>query len=411
MLPAFRDRQAVFQWLNDYTAIRRVELDQHDIAKDQGLLKAYLLETAPNGVPTERFLIALPGETRQIDEDLYLLEEGGRRIGVVEKLYPRYWTLYTIQKTAPFEPTLTRAVRESPWVDFAWFASVVLQTVWEQQVRPNYPHRMTRLTFEYEARYEWDPQWDSLEEGEEDEEALDEFSSRDDAFPRKGWREYRAATIALSDRVRQLDRFLEKSEEYAPFLAFRSVRLPAEEHGGYDLWNWGKLTFRAPSFFQGRSHLLDLLAIYQKATKRLEELAWMHFSSERVGESTAVRWQGRPITVRFPKPLQPSVFRRFVTQVFTRPRNRFRLWGTPLWRSEQYAFVHAVDLHLWKPLDLELTPAFFRLFLPQGACGNSVHRFVQNVQHYLSPRLEVYVGEIPYVQLFGEAMQPMLDKE
>ncbi len=38
------------------------------------------------------------------------------------------------------------------------------------------------------------------------------------------------------------------------------------------------------------------------------------------------------------------------------------LWGNPIWRSPRFAYVHAVDVHRWEVVGVEITPEYMRLY-------------------------------------------------
>ena len=46
-------------------------------------------------------------------------------------------------------------------------------------------------------------------------------------------------------------------------------------------------------------------------------------------------------------------------------------------------------------------PSRFIAVLPQGTCGNTIHRLVTNIQKMLEPDIEVYVGDVLYQVLSG----------
>jgi len=58
-----------------------------------------------------------------------------------------------------------------------------------------------------------------------------------------------------------------------------------------------------------------------------------------------------------------------------------------------------------------MTPSRFIAVLPQGTCGNTIHRLVTNIQKMLEPDIEVYVGDVLYQDiirhhLVGERSEP-----
>ena len=59
----------------------------------------------------------------------------------------------------------------------------------------------------------------------------------------------------------------------------------------------------------------------------------------------------------------------------------FRLWGLKNKVFKNMRQVVAVDLHTGDSLDLEVTSSSVRVYLPKGACGNTILRMYVNLQH------------------------------
>ncbi len=410
MFPRFSNRDALFRWLDRYTAERKEELDRQRLSPHLGLPKAYLLETAADGSEAQsRALASLPWPVRPTEDPrlLYLLNGQGPW-AVLEQLSSRHFALYTLLRHQDFESGFRKVILQNPWWDFAWFAGIALDILWRDYLVEVYPHRFTRLAFEHEARFESlmdgrDITERDSEEPEEtvfDREELGADGENEDTFPK----ERRAASFNFTDLVGRIRSFLPQLQEiHPPFRALKMLRLPASYRGGYDLWSWGKLTFRAPSFREGRVYLLTITRMYQRATELLEQTAWIQAESLEL-PGGGVRLTGTSITFRFSQPLTPQTLQRFMEGIFGRARNLFRLWGNPIRRSDRFFYVHGVDLHLWEPIGMEFTPEYFRLYLPKGTCGNTVHRLARNLQRYVDPALEVRIGDRPYEDFFRQAL-------
>jgi 2-methylcitrate dehydratase PrpD len=71
----------------------------------------------------------------------------------------------------------------------------------------------------------------------------------------------------------------------------------------------------------------------------------------------------------------------------------FRLLGVPLLRSEKRYDVDAIDLHTMDRIRFEISNEFVRLYLPKGACANTVVRFWSNFEQKLAAETKVTVGE------------------
>ena len=74
-----------------------------------------------------------------------------------------------------------------------------------------------------------------------------------------------------------------------------------------------------------------------------------------------LRLVGHAVTVPFAKPLSESSLHRLVDR-FKDPQNPMGLWGNPIWRSPRFAYVHAVDVHRWEVVGVEITPEYMRLY-------------------------------------------------
>jgi len=118
-----------------------------------------------------------------------------------------------------------------------------------------------------------------------------------------------------------------------------------------------------------------------------EECAWhvMSPGPPRVGT------KGVPLIVKFAEPLSEATFNRWVHMAF-RKRNRFKLWGDPIRLGPTKVHVYGADRHLWQPINLEITSTGLVAILPKGTCGNTFHRLVANIQHYVCPKIQAWIG-------------------
>ncbi|MDA6106709.1 hypothetical protein OSJ96_25370, partial [Escherichia coli] len=84
--------------------------------------------------------------------------------------------------------------------------------------------------------------------------------------------------------------------------------------------------------------------------------------------------------------------------VYTFPKGRepFKIYGEIKRVSEERVHIYGVDLHLWQNVVLDLSTEEFILFLPKGTCGNTIHRLVTNIQRFLDPQIDVFIGDYPY---------------
>ena len=390
----FTSREKVFDFLDDYACQRKEEIDRRQLGKDQGLIKSYLMETLPtNGDAVMDVPVILRGTGWQVTPidgaALYRVRDNEGEIGFLEPLSSRHLALHSTKDARRADKALRNTVFATAQLDFAWLAGSTFQTIWERLVLPQMPDRFVTFKFEHLARFE-DAPWDG-QDGE-----LDEDWSADELIER------RASTLAITERSNQIARFLPQLQTYhPPFKAIKMLRIPAAEaRGGYDFWSWGKVTYRAPSFRDGRSQILSITRLYEQTTRAIEQRLWLQAEKTTLrdgGESVTLT--GAPVTLTFDPPLPLSTFQNFITTTFERGQGPLRLWGNPIPLGERKVHVYGIDLHLWKRIYLEITPRRMIVVLPRGTCGNTVHRLVTNVQRYLDPTVKVFIADERYNDL------------
>lgn len=393
----FTSREKVFDFLDDYACQRKEEIDRRQLGKDQGLIKSYLMETLPtNGDAVMDVPVILRGTGWQVTPidgaALYRVRDNEGEIGFLEPLSSRHLALHSTKEARRADKALRNTVFATAQLDFAWLAGSTFQTIWQHLVLPQMPDRFVTFKFEHLARFE-DAPWDG-QDGE-----LDEDWSADELIER------RASTLAITERSNQIARFLPQLQTYhPPFKAIKMLRIPAAEaRGGYDFWSWGKVTYRAPSFRDGRSQILSITRLYEQTTRAIEQRLWLQAEKTTLrdgGESVTLT--GAPVTLVFDPPLSLPTFQNFISTTFERGQGPLRLWGNPIPLGEQKVHVYGIDLHLWKRIYLEITPRRMIVVLPRGTCGNTVHRLAANVQRYLSPTVDVFIGDVRYDDLIED---------
>ncbi len=104
------------------------------------------------------------------------------------------------------------------------------------------------------------------------------------------------------------------------------------------------------------------------------EIGWDPLDPDADGGGTLT---GAPITIMFSRPVPDMDL--FVEEMFA-SRQPFRLWGVPE-IVDGIAEVDAIDLHVGQRLRVDIGPTWMRIYLEQGACGNTVARLAGNLQH------------------------------
>jgi len=404
-LRQIRDRHQIIRFFDGYAIERMEELDERKLKRP--LVKSQLLEIldgdevrTPQGLQT---ILSRRGvHLEPLDEWLFLATDRQTgEIGFLERLRPRIVAIYSTMKSDDFRRCIRHFVLRSPEIDHVLLSGLTFGVLWELVARLSRPHRFTRLVFTHDSIFDIDSASSELEEGEEEtfqdsgEEELEQVIER------------RATSFRLIDRVGVIQEKLEALQKlYSPLYAISQMRFPSPVgRGGHDFYDNGRVTNRSESFRDHRSHLLFVVRIYEQLLKSTEEQAWYS-----IQESVAVPGQfrkivGAPVVIRFREPLTPSVFDYWIAATFERKRNRFRLWGHPIRLGPTKVHVYGVDRHLWQPLFLELTAKGCTAIIPNGTCGNTVHRLVTNIQRYLDPGAEAFIGDKPYKQMVEESTQ------
>lgn len=407
-LAFINDIREAFDFLDDYARDRKNEINRRQLSKDSGLIKSYMIETQANGIDItqsqknlEKVLRGTGWQLKSLDGTaFYHLNSERQSLGLIEVLSSRHLAIHSIGQTKSIDSSIRHTVLQSSKLDFAWLAGNYLQLVWEALIRERMTTRFVTFKFETESRFEGLPSQNLSDEDEDVNEEEIEFD----------YLERRSSLLSLTERVEKISRFLPDLQRiHPPFKAIKMLRIPDGTYpGGYEFWNWGKVTYRSPSFRNGRSYLNEITKYYQRATEALEKRVW--FNAEvtqlkNIGEG--ISFTGTPILFYFPQPLPQETFINFVDNTFEKNQGPFRLWGNPIRLSEKKVHVYGIDMHLWERIYLELTPRRFLAVLPEGTCGNTIHRLVSNIQKYLAPDVETFIGEERYEALiarpfFGE---------
>jgi len=140
--------------------------------------------------------------------------------------------------------------------------------------------------------------------------------------------------------------------------------------------------------------------------KLTESKAWYSIQKETVTIPGAFqKLVGAPLSIRFSESLSSDIFEHWINSTFGRLRNRFRLWGNPIRLGPQKVHVYGIDKHLWQPIFMEITANHLIAIIPKGTCGNAVHRLITNIQRYIDPAANVFVGDTEYKKMVEQSSE------
>ncbi len=397
-----KTREEAIQALDGYSSERQDEL-ANDQKTGRPLLKTYMLETVPAHVtePSVDGLFAAVGVTlTAIDETLFRAfdQREKRVIGLVEKLLPRYPVFYSLEDSYIADRFVKNLVQQNAMLDRLWISGRAFADLFKFILGNTPKHRYGRMVFQYANVYE-SGEYGDLESGQADSDTS--VRIRDDGD--QPVVERRSTKTTIVERLSVLEKILPKMRGlYQPLNAIAQLRFPATGRGGHDFFFNGKVTNRSDSFKDHRQHVEFVLGRYKMATELTEKAAWG--SLERTSMSTAGEKRellGAPVYLVFQEALSQSTFKTFIHATFNRMHSRFGLWGDPVWLGQTKVHVYAVDRHIWQPLFLEITEKQLVAIVPEGTCGNTINRLVTNVQQYLDPAVEVWVGDRRYDDLLA----------
>lgn len=404
---SIKTREQMIRYMDGYSAERMEELDERKIKRP--LVKSYMLEHVgdPGKIKRVTDIMNVRGIlSTPIDNNLFKLQDTGNGIeymGFLEILNPRYFVFYTLHESQKSDRWVRNLVYNSPELDHVWLSGLTFNVLWQRVIQLNRPNRYARILFQHESIYQIDNDGaaqdvqsmeDQSEENDEDVSTglFDEENSVEIV-------ERRASKFSLVDKISVVQEKLEKLQEiYFPLYAISQLRFPSPVgRGGHDFYSDGKVTNRSGNFRDHRTHIIYIQRIYDQLMKITEDKVW--YSIQEANISTPGAFQkliGSPLSINFKEPLNQETFDYWIQSTFGRSRNRFRLWGNPIRLGPKKIHVYGVDRHLWQPIFMEITDKHLLAIIPKGTCGNTVHRLVTNIQRYIDPAADVYVGDMKY---------------
>ncbi|MBI3760709.1 MAG: hypothetical protein HY260_02465 [Chloroflexi bacterium] len=395
---AFRSREEVFDFLDDYAFERKEEIDRRQLGKETGLIKTYVFETSPENPASSGPVTLLRGTDWQVEpighDGLYTARDSEGELGFIELVSPRHLMLHSIRKKEKADGAVIRAVRNTAQLDSLWLAGEYFLNLWKTVILPQSPDRFITLKFEHLTQFE-----DAAAGFDETDDDREEERSEENIAER------RASISTITERAERVGKFLPQLQSFhPPFKAVKMLRIPASERGGYEFWSWGKITYRAPSFREGREQALSVTRLYEQTTRAIERTLWLRTEPVAMKGGEGLTLRGAPLVLQFSQPLSLSTFHNLVAVTFERGQGPLRLWGNPIWLNERKVHVYGIDLHLWQRLYLELTPYRMVVVMPHGTCGNTAHRLMTNIQRYVDPAVTMYIGETTYSDIIREAL-------
>lgn len=179
---------------------------------------------------------------------------------------------------------------------------------------------------------------------------------------------------------------LDRSEDIEDYLAVYSVNIDRQVNGDLireRIRSDGSFTTKGGTSVQLHVDTVNQVRHnYQELLTRIEEEHLIKSGASDIGGAA----QGSPVVVHFSHPVQD--IETFLESIIN-ARDPFRLWGHIEQLGDQYYAVDAVDMHNGDSLDIEMANDWMRIYLYDGACGNTALRIFSNLQRHYDPAAQL----------------------
>lgn len=399
-------RESMIRCLDGYASERFEEIDLRKIKTP--LTKSYLIEHTGENDQIKPITDIMQNQgirTDPIDDNLYRVFDQYVQsyTGFLEVFSPRYFVVYSLQDSRLSDPRVNKLITNSPELDHVWLSGLTFNVLWNKIIQLNHSNRYVKISFLHASIYQVDN--DSIQNEDEEESSLFDDADIEEIDDR------RTSKFSITDRISVVNEKLNKLQEiYSPLYAINHLRFPSQSgRGGHDFYDNGKVTNRSGNFLDHRNHLIFVRRIYERLMELTESKAWYSIQKDTIASPGMFqKLVGAPVTIKFNEPLNDETFDYWIKSTFNRSRNRFRLWGNPIRLGPQKVHVYGIDRHLWQPIFLEITPNQLITILPRGTCGNTIHRLVTNIQRYIDPAAQVYIGDTNYQNLVEQSTQGVI---
>lgn len=382
-----KNRDEVFDFFEGYAQNSKEQIDSNKTRNP--LLKTYVFETFNEDLSAlhkkeaaiNNILKSSDINLTHIDESLFLITRDSITVGFLEEINSRFSNLYTTIPASESDQLAKHILKSSSLIDSMWISGKLFDELLSQTVEYHYPHRFTKLRFEYDFIYD-------------KKNYIDEII------------EHKASSISF---VEELENILHKINGVRDYLtlfhAISSMRLPSKSGaGGHDFYFNGKVTNRSTSFYDHRKQIIDTVNKYKNITEFVEKKAWISLEKTPSSiEDSFYTLKACPITIHFNEKIKPEVLEKFVYTVFPKGADPFKIIGEIKVVGKNRYHVYGTDMHLWQNLFIDISCTNMIVYLPYGTCGNTIHRLTTHIQKYIQPNIDVYIGDHSFNEIVSEA--------
>lgn len=359
-------------------------VDYQELDYGNNMLKTQIIES---NISFEEFVSSQEfiNYYRSIDSDLHELriKSSGDTDGDSDKeLFidaqdDRFWTLYSLRKSKFTNDVVHEFIStEESGLDRTWMHSGMVETVSKMG-------DFQGVGIKYEAEKVFS----------------DEFINENLLF---GDLKLNSSGNGTSD----LYRILQDSDGISNFLSLSNVLIRRESEEGFvreRITNDGGFTTRGGNDI--RLHLKtvnDVRTLYSKAVESIEKNHLLQYNNIEVNNGSigsdeqrdrprGTRVDGNPLIINLSRKIKD--IEDFIDNIVT-ARDPLRLWGTKTRLRNNYYKVKGVDMHNGDKITLEFSSDWIRIYLYEGACGNTALRLFTNIQHYYDPAASMEITDV-----------------
>ncbi len=306
---------------------------------------------------------------------------------------PRFWVFHTIEKSQTTDYLLKHLIlKPGSKLDSPWFSTALLLDFSEKLgelrglgIQYKYSEVFENW-FEEEANKDKDGGFEELPEGSISPEDIP-FTEGIFAteFTMRIWGE-------VSWRI--LRKFIE-DEDLQKLSAISSIGIKREEdHEKFiieDITFWGKFLSRGTSFLEHIKTIHEIESRYFRVLSEKIETELLSAEKSNFG----YRPKGSPFIITLKNTEltdNPKFFDSFVNKIFS-GKPPFRIFGIKSKVAKDEYVIYGTDLHNGDPIELEVTPEWITIHLRsipnKNVCGNTILRFLTNIQRYYDPQAEL----------------------
>lgn len=352
-----RNRRQLFDDLEDVMTKTYEKIkEEGELEYEQNILKTYIIEsnigiTDIQNFYSQKFNLSLE---KTEDETLYVLsatKDDKRAEFYVDTFNKRFWVLHTVSKsliTDKFIKWLVSPIMshlDHPWLDKKFLESI----------KGKNAGYMRGIGIQYKHS----------ELFPEEENGMEYFTMR--------------AWGSLSNTILKE---MEKNESLERAMALTSIGIKKKFENNEiietlieDINYQSKFSVKGTSIQAHLEMVEDIQKTYYDKLKIIEEESSLTYERKK----HSIEIQGAPLLISIRREIED--LKKFLDIIFS-SKAPFRVAGFVNFIEKNAAVVAGMDLHNGDKFEMEITPAWIRFYLPKGACGNTIIRFVSNLQRY-----------------------------